>query len=105
MKFEFYLAYFFLTFPIDPPESIKKRLIFRNDQNTKETLGRNELKWFAESCRAVVYSAQRKITNLHLIPWCGNFVERHSFAQKYVETGSFHKISTSENFVKFWCFT
>ena len=54
MKFEFYLAYFFLTFPIDPPESIKKRLIFRNDQNTKETLGRNELKWFAESCRAVV---------------------------------------------------
>ena len=79
MKFEFYLAYFFLTFPIDPPESIKKRLIFRNDQNTKETLGRNELKWFAESYRAIVYSAQRKITNLHLIPWCGNFVERHSF--------------------------
>ena len=54
MKFDFLLAYFFLTFPIDPPESIKKRLIFWEDQNTKETLGRNELKWFAESCRAAV---------------------------------------------------
>ena len=44
-----------------------------------------------------------KYHNFHLISWCGNFVERHSFrivlgiAQNYAETVPFHKISPPGN--------
>ena len=42
----------------------------------------------------------RKIPKFHLMSWCGNFAERHSFRRvlgESTETVSFHKIFTPEN--------